>query len=315
MAYPTSCGANGTITAIPLDCLNDILKEGSCNTSFAATSNPNSFTLVGATARLLPFSTYGLDLAGVKTTLDTVATKYPILCQTGTYTDPTGPNNSTVDTINAYSTELNGLSAQYMLLFDQYIQIRSTPPTNIASTAQATITARNNYLTSPTNATAALADAAAEASVNAATAYQAMLTSIQTDIATLNTQITRLENTINESLKRIAPEEANYVAKIQSNTENLKRKIVAMNTAFDNLNIEKIATQQEELDGNYEVAEVKTSSNFMKHMLYLLFALVVAGCLIYINISPTESKLDLFISALGCIVLLYYGYDYFQNRK
>ena len=320
MAFPTSCGTNGTITTISAACLNDIWKEAQCTTTFAATSKPNAFTLVGATANLLPFSTYGLDLLGVQATLDEAAQKYSILCQSGTYTNPTAAGNSTVDTINAYSAELNGLSAQYMLLFDQYIKIRTNPPANVMMTTQAALTARNAYTnaaaTAPNKADlSAAADRAADAVVAAATAYDAMLKSVQADIATVQTQMTTLESTINTSLQKIAPEEANYVARIQANSANLKNKITEMNTAFINLNIEKVATQQEELDGNYEVAELKTSSNFMKHMLYVLFALVVVGCLIHINISPTESKLDLFISALGGIILIYYGYDYFQTRR
>ena len=64
----------------------------------------------------------------------------------------------------------------------------------------------------------------------------------------------------------------------------------------------------------YEEEDLKTNSNFIKNMLYILFALFVIGCLVMIHLNPTEGKLDMFIMALGVIILVYYIYNYFQTR-
>ena len=90
-------------------------------------------------------------------------------------------------------------------------------------------------------------------------------------------------------------------------------KINSMNTAFTNLRAEK--EKPNELDGNYEVAETKTKSNFMKHLLYVLFGLILAGFLIFIHFFPTEGRLDMFILGLGVIILVYYIYEYYEKYK
>ena len=86
-----------------------------------------------------------------------------------------------------------------------------------------------------------------------------------------------------------------------------------MNIAFTNLKAEK--EKPNELDGSYEVAEIKTKSNFMKHLLYVLFGLILVGCLIFIHFFPTEGRLDMFILGLGVIVLVYYIYEYYEMNK
>ena len=86
-----------------------------------------------------------------------------------------------------------------------------------------------------------------------------------------------------------------------------------MNTEFVNLTAE--LNKPSELDGNYEVAQIKTTSSFMKKLLYFLLVIIVVGCLVMLKISPTEGKLDMFILGLGVIILVYYIYDYFQKRR
>ena len=91
------------------------------------------------------------------------------------------------------------------------------------------------------------------------------------------------------------------------------KKINDMNIAFTNLNTETL--KPSELDGNYEVEQIKTKSNFMKHLFYIFFALILAGCLIFIHVAPSEGRLDMFILGLGVLILAYYIYDYYEKYK
>ena len=86
-----------------------------------------------------------------------------------------------------------------------------------------------------------------------------------------------------------------------------------MQSAFTDLNAANLANDPTLLDGTYEEEELKTTSKFMRNILYILFAFFVIGCLVMIHFKPTEGKLDMFIMALGVIILVYYVYNYFQT--
>jgi hypothetical protein len=149
---------------------------------------------------------------------------------------------------------------------------------------------------------------------DAITAYTEMKDAIKADIDTLYGNIMTLSNTITASVasSTTAGTETINRTRIANNVNTLTTKITQMNAAFEDLRSKQ--DKPLELEGHFEVAETKVSSSFMKHWLYILFALVVGGCLIFIHMSPTEGKLDMFILALGGIILVYYGYDYFKTR-
>ena len=284
MSYPTSCGTDGKITEISLACMNDLWKAppNNCTTSLAATSDPKAFTLVGSTPELLPFSTYGQTLSQVSYNIG-VAQNSEVLCTSGTYLSPSAAGNSINQILISYNAELNGLVAQYSYLYNQYTTLSKSPPSDNS----------NN--------------------ISAMTAYNSMVTSIKADIDTLYPKILDLSKTINTNLNLASTAKTINETSIQNNVTKLMNKIDAMNKAFTNLNIE--ANKPTELNGDYEVAQLTTKSSFMKHLLYIFFALLIAGCLIFINISPTEGKLDMFILGLGVVILVYYIYDYLQKYK
>ena len=284
MSYPTSCGTDGNITSISTECMNDLWKAppNNCTISLTATGNPNAFTLVGSTPGLLPFSTYGQTLSQVSYNIS-VAQNSDVLCTSGTYSTPSAEGNSNNKMLIVYNDELNGLVAQYSYLYNQYATLSKNPPA---------VNSNNSEVT---------------------TAYDSTISSIKTDIDTLYTKILNMSQTINNILNLAISSENNNEISIQNNVSNLMSKIDAMNKAFSNLNAE--ASMPSKLDGEYEVTQLTIKSNFMKHLLYVLFALLIAGCLIFINISPTEGKLDMFILGLGVIIFVYYIYDYFSKYK
>ena len=275
-SYPTSCGTNGAIVDISLACLNDLWKSDTCTTTFASTNDPKSFTLVGGPPNLLPFSTYGQALSLVNADVNNAAA-YPILCNKDTYIHP-GANDSNVDIINGYNAELNGLTAQYTLLYNKYIGLLKNVPLNNSGAIVKT------------------------------DAIDSAIENIKMDLIPLYQNILKIANTINSSIKKVGPEGVTIDAAIQTNAANLVNKIQVMNSEFNKLNVFNKTNDPNELEGNYEESKIKTTSSFIRNMLYILFALFVIGCLVMININPTESKLDMFILALGVIILVYYIY-------
>jgi hypothetical protein len=117
---------------------------------------------------------------------------------------------------------------------------------------------------------------------------------------------------IKTNLSAITNLETANVTAISNNVATLIENIEMMNLSFSYLN--KQIDQKDELDGDYEIAQVKTTSSFMKNLFYIIFAIIVIGCLVLLHIYPTEGNLDMFILGLGVIILVYYIYDYFQTR-
>jgi hypothetical protein len=323
MPYPTSCGTTGTITDISLGCLNDLLSENGCTTTFAKTSDPHAFTFVGGPPGLIPYSTYGQQLSVVQANMSLVA-NHPSLCQKGTYIK-TNANSSNSEIINGYNAELNGLIAQYTLLYNQYtaLLIKRVPSilttgTGTTTTSTTTTSTTAPAITTPTSTTRAeIASAAAAASTTSTdtNAFSSTLVSIQTAIDALYPQILNMVKKINTAAAQVSAEDTINTSTIKTNAENLLNKINDMNVAFKNLNDYNEQNKSHgQLDGIYENTQIETSSSYMKYMLYILFTLFVIGCLVFIYLSPSEGKLDMFILALGVIILVYYIYNYFETR-
>jgi len=315
MSYPTSCGSNGEIVDISIDCLKDLWKSSTdknCTTSLAAANVPNAFTLVGSTPNLLTFSTYGQTLEQVSSNID-VAQNFKVLCNSDTYLNSSDAGKSNNQILISNNAELNGLAAQYSYLYHQYINLLERPPSNISTTIQSVENNSYLYTSNPTVDNSNNLARARQAADTALNAYNSMISSIKADIDTIYARISTLANTIHNSLIEVGREGNRNEETIENNVTNLMNKINAMNVAFTNLKTE--TEKPSELDGNYEVAQIKTKSNFMKHLLYIIFALLIAGCLIFIQISPTEGRLDMFILGLGVIIFTYYVYDYYDKRK
>lgn len=311
MSYPSSCGTDGTVTEISLDCLNDIWKTtgNECKTTFEPSIEPNYFTLAGSNYVSFAFSTYGQSLSSVFTNLS-AGQNEPILCQGSSNTNPETIN----DLLLSKNNEINGFTAQYTLLYNQYFDLLNQPPATIANAEQALLVANALKVATPTVVNTASAEAAQALVTELTTTYKANIERIQLDIEFLYEEIMRLSNELDNMLQTSVAEGDNNRDKIRLNTTTLIEQVEKMNAALHDLNENNISDSIKLLDGVYEEQDLKTNSNFIKNMLYLLFALFVIGCLVMIHLNPTEGKLDMFIMALGVIILVYYIYNYFQTR-
>ncbi len=240
------------------------------------------YDLDGAPPGVNYFSTYGHTLSQLKDSVNDAA-GYPILCYSGTYGIPDPANDSPTELINNYNAELNGLSAQYSILHDMYIKLLNDIP-------------------SDNSGNLAMIEA-----------YMSTVASTKADIDNLYLRINDIATILNNYISSMKPEQDGNNAAISANVATLLQKISDMSGAFVNINKYNAENDPKELEGNYEVADVKTKSIFMRYIFYILFALFVAGCLIFLYVNPTESKLDMFILALGVIILIYYIYAYFQE--
>ena len=76
----------------------------------------------------------------------------------------------------------------------------------------------------------------------------------------------------------------------------------------------KLKADELELDGQYKTTSLNAESKFSKYILYLILLIFVAGCLFYIYMVPKSGNLDMFMLALGIIIIGYYIYDYVVKK-
>jgi len=314
MSYPSSCGTDGTVTEISLECLNDIWKTtgNECKTTFEPTEDPNYFTLAGSTFFSFPFSTYGQSLSSVFTNIS-AGQNEDKLCQGSSNINP-ATITSVNDALIFLNNEINGFTAQYTLLYNQHFNLLNQPPATIANAKQALLVANALKLEAPTVVNTASAQAAQALVTELTTNYKANIAAIQADIEILYQIIMGFSTSVDNMLQTSVSEGDNNRDKIRENTTILMEQVEKMNAALHDLNENNISDKIKLLDGVYEEEDLKTNSNFIKNMLYILFALFIIGCLVMIHLNPTEGKLDMFIMALGVIILVYYIYNYFQTR-
>ena len=135
------------------------------------------------------------------------------------------------------------------------------------------------------------------------------------DIEILNTKrsfIINELNNINSLINRISPRIDENRTKINSNVSKLINTFNVMNVEFDKLEAE--LEKPIELNGHYEMSKMKTSSNYGNYIMFLLFAIFIIGCLIYIYKNPEGGNLDMFILGLALIILAYYLYEYYVTK-
>ena len=135
------------------------------------------------------------------------------------------------------------------------------------------------------------------------------------DIEILNTKrsfIISEINNINSLINRISPRLDENRTKINSNVSKLINTFNVMNVEFDKLETE--LEKPVELNGHYEISKMKTSANYGNYIMFLLFAIFIIGCLIYIYKNPEGGNLDMFILGLALIILAYYLYEYYVTK-
>jgi membrane-bound ClpP family serine protease len=138
----------------------------------------------------------------------------------------------------------------------------------------------------------------------------------KTELEDIKTQIKSKVTAINNIMTTIGPME-------QKNRDAVNFNIEKLNDMMDELTIKTTELQEKEneikneyqFDGNYEASLIKTTSTFYKNIMFVLLAIFVIGCLIYIYAFPESGKLDMFILGLAIIIVGYYLYDYIVKKN
>jgi hypothetical protein len=119
---------------------------------------------------------------------------------------------------------------------------------------------------------------------------------------------------INNLIQQLSPLQAAQQNLIKTNIPILLKEIDDMQIEL--VTFDKNKNQPTELDGNYEVTSIQTTSNFYKYILYFFVTFFIIGCLVVIYWFPTlaSEKIDYFILALAGIIIIYYLWDYFANK-
>jgi membrane-bound ClpP family serine protease len=138
----------------------------------------------------------------------------------------------------------------------------------------------------------------------------------KTELEDIKAQIKSKVTAINNIMTTIGPME-------QKNREAVDFNIEKLNDMMDELNIKTTELHEKEneikneyqFDGNYEESLIKTTSTFYKNIMFVLLAIFVIGCLIYIYAFPESGKLDMFILGLAIIIVVYYLYDYIVKKN
>ena len=233
------------------------------------------------------------------------------------------------------------LVTQNQNAYENYILILENPPTDLStvtinagiSSFQEAYAAFNTRLVEPTRASGTtasgttvgassgsgagsgtLTDSSNNVLSDAIAAYQTAVTNgrnmLQASFTQMNTSATNMSNIMNQ----IGPSGNANRGRVDVGSTLLLKKMEELQSSYEQL-IEEITDTPQKFDGNYELSSITVKANFVKYMFYLLFTIVVVGCLCLLHFSPSAAYLDMFILALAGIITVYYGYDYFQNRN
>lgn len=221
--------------------------------------------------------------------------------------------NPTVIFINETTKTLNELIAQYSSAYTDYILILENPPNNVS---KVTTNAGNADLKSAYNrfVPSTSVPASTDSLQNAQNKYEVALSNGKSYLADTYTQINQNSTNLVNLIDTVdLTNNANRV-RMDSGATKLLEKIAELQTTHSELVI-RMSDNPNMLEGNYETSQLTTRSNFVKYVFYLLFAIVVVGCLCLLYFFPSAVYLDMFILALAGIIIVYYSYDYFQNRS
>ena len=239
--------------------------------------------------------------------------------------------NPTIIRINQIEATLKKLLDNYNTVYTNYSLILNNPPSDIQTVFKYKTDVKNAYTTflaTPNITSTPVVSAAPGTSIgsvaNSGTStntlqtaidnYNTALSNARITLNSINTQITTNATSLNALVKEIIPIGNSNRAKIDAGVEKLLAKIDDMQNIYKDFN-QLIEDEPAKLDANYEMSKIKTKSNFFKYILYLVFTVFVVGSLCLLHFFPSSAYLDMFIMALAGIIIVYYGYDYFENRN
>lgn len=118
----------------------------------------------------------------------------------------------------------------------------------------------------------------------------------------------RIENKLNH----LVPISNKFNSLILKNEKKINKVYSDNLTEYDKLN-EKLITEPILLEGNIELSQLTSLSNFYRFILYFLITVFIIGYLIYIYINPELKKIDYFMVYLGSFVIAYQLFNYIKK--
>lgn len=136
--------------------------------------------------------------------------------------------------------------------------------------------------------------------------------------STLDTQkaaiLTKL-NGILTLIKQVYPKGNKIKSEIDRNASYLFTTITELKNTVENDYFNKLMSEIEKLEGNYEESQITVKSNFYNYLLYVVLVIIIFGSLIYIYSSSESGRLEMVILGLGICIFIYYCYDYLFKKK
>lgn len=233
-----------------------------------------------------------------------------------------------IELINTINDELTVLISQYDASYNEYI-VKSQNSTNDVGVLYKTYidkfdmyreklqyysNADRNYVLSELKTQMDTA----ETNYKTAETYR---TSILAELKKLYNVILAKKMEINRIIEKILPSRDRNIAKIDITIAKIRDKLEELdekNAELGHVTADEqkaIKLKEAELEGSYSASIIKTESKFSIYILYLLLLIFVTVSLFYIYIVPESGNLDMFMLALGIIVIGYYLYDYVTKKN
>jgi hypothetical protein len=235
---------------------------------------------------------------------------------TNIYYGDDSTRDPTVVLINQTTTALEKLLHDYRTTYNNYILILENPPSDLP-------TVNNNkgnkeiqkaYKMFEVDTSESATDSSNNL-LNAQSNYEVAISYGKSALADMFRQINNNSKNLTTLTNVVEPINDANRARVTADASNLLQQIQALQDSYSTLIETQSKNNPLQLEGNYEMTKLTVKSNFIKHMFYIVFAIIVVGCLCLLYFFPSTVYLDMFILTLAGIIIIYYAYDYFQNRN
>ena len=235
--------------------------------------------------------------------------------------------NPTIVLINQTNRNVQALLARYDTVFTNYLLVLNNPPLDMSTVINYNIAIKNAYAMFLPSSIAASGSSTAGSSTTASGTvtsnntlqkaidnYNTTLSNARITLESISAQLNSDITNLRTLIKQVVPKANANRARVDAGVGTLLAKIDEMQDVFNEYK-QLVIDEPAQFDGNYEISKIKTKSNFFKYILYLFFAIFVIGSLCLLHFFPSSAYLDMFIMALAGVIIVYYGYDYFENRN
>ena len=245
--------------------------------------------------------------------------------------------NPTIVLINQTNRNVQALLARYDTVFTNYLLVLNNPPLDMSTVINYNIAIKNAYaMFLPSSIAASGSSTTASGTTGSSTTgsstagsstvtsnntlqkaidnYNTTLSNARITLESISAQLNSDITNLRTLIKQVVPKANANRARVDAGVGTLLAKIDEMQDVFNEYK-QLVIDEPAQFDDNYENSKIKTKSNFFKYILYLFFAIFVIGSLCLLHFFPSSAYLDMFIMALAGVIIVYYGYDYFENRN